>query len=85
VTRAFQVGAGATYVGERYGNTANTVWAPSFTTYDLMAAYDFSETFGLQLNVRNLTDEVYYTRPYSAHYAALGPARSVTLAVNFEF
>ena len=85
VTEAFQVGAGATYVGKRFGNTANTVWAPSFTTYDLMAAYDFSQRFGLQLNVRNLTDEVSFTRPYQNHYAALGPARSVTLAANFEF
>ncbi|HEX5788336.1 MAG TPA: TonB-dependent receptor [Woeseiaceae bacterium] len=85
LTGAVEIGAGAIYVDQRYGNTANTVWAPSYTTYDLMAAYEFSERFDVQLNVRNLSDEVYYTRPYSNHYAALGPARSAVLSANFAF
>ncbi len=85
ITGAFEMGIGAIYVGERYGNTGNTVWVPSYTTVDLMAAYEFSERFNLQLNLRNVGDEVYYTRPYSNHYAALGPARSAVLAANFEF
>lgn len=85
ISDEFQVGAGATYVGKRFGNTANTVWVPSYTTYDMMAAYDFSERLGFQLNVQNLTDEVYFTRPYSNHYAAIGTARAVLLSAHLEF
>jgi len=28
---------------------------------------------------------VHFTRPYSAHYAAVGPGRSAILAVNLRF
>jgi catecholate siderophore receptor len=85
LTDAIEFGGGVTYVGKRFGNTSNTVWVPSYTIWDLMAAYDFSERFGLQLNVQNVSDEVYFTRPYTSHYAALGPARSVTLAASYGF
>jgi catecholate siderophore receptor len=78
-------GAGATYVDRRFGNTANTVWAPSYVIYDAMAALNLSERFRLQLNLANLTDEVYYVRPYANHYAALGPARSAVLTASFDF
>jgi catecholate siderophore receptor len=85
VMENFAVGAGATYVGRRYGNTGNTVWAPSYQTYDAMASLDIGERFKLQLNLHNLTDEVYYVRPYANHYAALGPARSAVLTASVEF
>jgi catecholate siderophore receptor len=38
-------GAGATYVDRRYGNAANTVWAPSYVIYDAMVALDLGEGF----------------------------------------
>jgi catecholate siderophore receptor len=78
-------GAGATYVDRRYGNTANTVWAPSYVIYDAMVALDLGERFRLQLNLTNLSDEVYYVRPYANHYAALGPARAAVLTASIDF
>lgn len=85
IGESFLVGGGATYVGKRYGNTANTVWIPSYVTYDAMASVDLGERVTVQLNLHNLTDEVYYVRPYSNHYAALGPARSAVLSATFNF
>jgi catecholate siderophore receptor len=79
------IGGGATYVGKRFGNTTNTVWIPSYITYDAMAAVDLGERVTLQLNLHNLTDETYFVRPYSNHYAALGPARSAVLSATFSF
>jgi catecholate siderophore receptor len=79
------IGAGATHVGRRYGNTENTVWAPSYTIYDAMASFAIGERVDLQLNIKNLSDETYYVRPYSSHYAALGPARSAVLTASVEF
>jgi catecholate siderophore receptor len=85
VSPKISVGGGATYVDQRFGNTANTVWIPSYWRYDAMAAFNVSDRFNLQLNVQNLTDEVYFIRPYRNHYAALGAARSAVLSVMFDF
>jgi catecholate siderophore receptor len=79
------VGGGATFVDKRYGNTANTVWVPAYTTYDAMAAVELSDRLGLRLNLKNLTDEVYFTRPYAAHYAAIGAGRSAVVSVDLRF
>ena len=85
VSPKISVGGGATYVDQRFGNTANTVWIPSYWRYDAMAAFNVNDRFNLQLNVQNLTDEVYFIRPYRNHYAALGAARSAVLSVMFDF
>lgn len=84
ISQNLLVGAGANYVDKRYGNTSNTVFIPSYTTYDMMAAYRLNNNSGLQLNIQNLTDEAYFTRPYAAHYAAIGPGRSIVLTYNLD-
>lgn len=84
VTPRLSVGAGANYVDRRFGNTANTVWVPSYWRYDAMAAFRASDRLNMQVNVQNLTDEVYFDRPYAAHYAAVGAARSTTLTVSYD-
>jgi catecholate siderophore receptor len=50
-----------------------------------MASFAIGERVDLQLNIKNLSDETYYVRPYSSHYAALGPARSAILTASVEF
>jgi catecholate siderophore receptor len=85
VLPSLTIGAGATYVDQRYGNTANTVWIPSYVTYDAMAAWQVSDSIRLQLNAQNLSDEVYFVRPYANHYGAVGPARSAVLSLNVDF
>ncbi len=85
VTDALVFGAGATYVDLRYGNPENTLWVPSYVAWDAMAAYTVTEHLRLQLNVQNVTDEVYFVRPYRSHYAAIGPARSAVLTASYEF
>jgi catecholate siderophore receptor len=77
------VGGGVNYVDKRYGNTANTLWVPDYTTVDLMAAWQVNEKMGFQLNVQNATDEVYFTRPFTTHYASIGPARAVVLSFDY--
>ena len=85
VSPRLTVGAGASYVDLRYGNASNTVWIPSYTTYDAMASVALNERMQLQLNLQNVTDEVYFVRPYSNHYAALGPARAAVMTLNVDF
>ena len=85
VSRNISVGGGATYVDQRYGNTANSIWIPDYWRYDAMASFEVGAKVSLQLNLQNLTDEVYYTRPYQNHYAQLGPARSAVLSASLKF
>jgi catecholate siderophore receptor len=85
LTQRFTIGGGASYVDDRYGNVANTVSIPEYWRYDAMAALRVGERMNLQLNVQNLTDEVYYVRPYQSHYAALGAARSAVISATLDF
>ena len=85
VTGSFTIGGGATYVDDRFGNVANTVSIPDYWRYDAMAAIDVGQRVNLQINLQNLTDEVYYTRPYQSHYAALGAARSAIVSATIDF
>jgi catecholate siderophore receptor len=85
ITRRFSVGGGATYVDDRFGNVTNTVWIPEYTRYDAMASLRVGSKVNLQLNVQNLTDEVYYQRPYQNHYGALGAARSAVVSAAVAF
>ena len=79
------LGGGATYADKQYGNVANTKWIPSYTRWDAVASYSFGGRYRVQLNVQNLTDKLYFNRPYASHYAGIAPGRSATLAFNASF
>jgi catecholate siderophore receptor len=79
------IGGGATYVDERFANVTNTVSIPSYWRYDAMAAFNVNQRVNLQVNLHNLTDEVYFVRPYQNHYAALGPARFAVVSATIDF
>lgn len=78
------IGGGANHVDKRFGNAANTVWAPSYVTYDAMASVALGMRMDLQINLQNLTDEAYFVRPYASHYAAIGPGRAAYVTLGFD-
>ncbi len=86
-----QIGGGAYYVSEVYGSYANGTpgsvdkRVPDYWRFDAMAGYAINPTFSVQLNIQNLTDEVYYTKAYANHYAALGTGRQGLLSLNMSF
>ncbi len=51
-----------------------------------MVGYQFNDTFGLQLNAYNLTDEFYYSTVYftkpNENHAVPGPGRTFMLTAN---
>lgn len=79
------IGGGAFYVGEVYGDTANTVYVPSYTRFDAMASYKLNKTVDFQLNVQNLTDKLYYDKAFAAHFANQAAGRTVLFSTNFHF
>ena len=79
------IGGGAFYVDEVYGDTANTVYVPSYTRYDAMASYKLTKNIDLQLNVQNLTDKTYYDKAYAAHFASQAAGRTALLTTSFHF
>ena len=84
-TPAFTLGGGATYVSERFGDTANARSVNGYWRFDAMASYDISENIDVQVNVQNLTDKRYYERVYTTHMATVATGRSVTGRVNLSF
>ncbi|MBO6277344.1 MAG: TonB-dependent receptor, partial [Pseudomonas sp.] len=79
------IGGGAYYVDKVYGDTANTVYVPSYTRYDAMASYKLTKNVDLQLNVQNLTDKTYYDKAYSSHFASQAAGRTALLTTSFHF
>ena len=79
------VGGGAFYVDDVFGNVANTTMVESYVRYDAMAAYKLTKNIDLQLNVQNLTNETYYDKAFSTHFANQAPGRTALLSTNFHF
>lgn len=79
------VGGGTQYVSKVYGNTANTLWVPSYWRFDAMASYQVTENVALQVNVLNFTDKSYFDRAYTTHMATVAPGRSALFSMNVKF
>lgn len=79
-----QVAGGIRYIGERFGDNANTYELDPVTLVDLAAKYKVTEKATLAVNVNNLTDETYVANcgSFGCYY---GSGRSVmgTLTVRW--
>ncbi|MDR9750172.1 TonB-dependent siderophore receptor [Pseudomonas sp. SZMC_28357] len=85
VTPKLTLGGGAFYVDDVFGNVANTTMVDSYVRYDAMASYKLTKNVDLQLNLQNLTDETYYDKAFSTHFANQAPGRTALLSTNFHF
>ena len=85
LTPKLTIGGGAFYVDDVFGSVANNTMVDSYVRYDAMAAYKLSKNVDLQLNVQNLTNEVYYDKAFSTHFANQAAGRTALLSTNFHF
>lgn len=85
-----------THAGKRYANDENTIALPGYDTLDIGGSYSINETWTVQLNIANVTDEVGLTEGnprtdvgasgVGAVYLARPLfARSYTLAIGARF
>lgn len=92
-----KIGAGLNYVGRRDAGTDNATVpgsvtvakVPAYITWDAMVGYQFTDTFGLQLNGYNLTDEYYFSNSYftrpGENHTVPGAGRTFLLTANLSF
>jgi len=79
------LGLGFTYQDESFINNSNSAVLPSYTRVDAAAYYDLSEDLRIQLNVENLTDEVYFPNAHSTHQASVGAPLNARVTLTGRF
>jgi len=85
VSDRFGFGIGLTYQDESFIDNSNTAVLPSYTRFDAAAYYDLSDTLRLQLNVENLTDELYFPNAHATHQATVGAPLNARLTADWRF
>lgn len=62
-------------------------YLPSHWRFDALAEYKLTDNISMQLNVLNLTDEVYYDAVYrsASPFVFIAPGRAGYLTVNFKY
>ena len=85
VTNQLGLGLGVTYQDESFIDNGNNAVLPSYTRVDAAVFYDVSEKLRVQLNVENLTDELYFPNAHSTHQATVGAPLNARLTVTGRF
>ena len=84
-TDRFGAGIGLTYQDESIVSDGSSRKLPSYTRVDAAAYYNVSEKLRLQLNIENLTDELYYPNAHSSHQATVGAPLTALFSVSGRF
>lgn len=91
VTERFGLGVGATYQDDIFitdydiGKTDPHPTLPGYTRIDAAAYYDVSDTVRVQVNIENLTDELYFPTAHSTHQATVGAPLNARFTVSGQF
>lgn len=85
LTDVFGVGLGVTYQDESFINASNTAVLPSYTRVDAAAFYDISDDLRVQLNIENLTDELYFPNAHATHQASVGAPLNARISIRGRF
>ncbi len=81
----FGLGLGLTHQGDSFINNGNTAVLPAYTRIDASAFFDVSDNLRLQVNVENLTDELYFPNAHAIHQATVGAPINARFAVTGRF
>lgn len=85
VSSVFGFGLGATYQDESFVNNSNSAVLPSYTRFDVSAYYDVSDKLRVQVNVENVTDELYFPNAHSTHQVTVGAPINALLTLTGKF
>jgi catecholate siderophore receptor len=91
ISPSFMIGYGVTYQGEytfaRANATANLYYTPDYVVHRAMATYELSAKLALQVNIDNVTDEVYFERVRNnatSGWATPGSARTGVISLTWR-
>ena len=85
VTDQFGLGFGLTYQDSSFINNGNSAILPAFSRIDAAAYYEVSDSFRVQVNVENVTDELYFPNSHSSHQATVGAPLKARVAFIGKF
>lgn len=85
VTDKFGIGLGATYQGDALTSDGSATFLPAFTRIDAAAYYDVNDDVRVQINVENLTDELYFPTSHSTHQATVGAPLHARFTISGKF
>ncbi len=85
VSDQFGLGLGLTHQDDSYINNSNSAILPAYTRVDAALFYDISPDWRIQLNVENMTDELYFPNAHSTHQATVGRPLNARLTVISNF
>ncbi len=86
VSEKFGWGLGFIQQGEsNIVNDKSDLFLPEFTRVDLGAYYQITDDLNIQLNIENLTDELYFPHSHSTHQVSVGEPLSVRVSARKTF
>ncbi len=75
-------GLGVTHQSSSFANNNNSAVLPAYTRFDAAAYYDVNENLRVQINVENVTDELYFPSSHSTHDITVGRPLNARLSVQ---
>ena len=86
VNDRFGIGFGVTAQGESNIKNDNPgLILPDYTRVDFAAYYDLADDLSIQLNVENVTDELYFPHSHSTHQASVGEPLNARISLRKTF
>ena len=79
------LGLGLTHQGSSFADNGNNAVLPAYTRIDAAAWYDVSDNVRVQINVENLTDELYFPNAHAVHQVTVAPPLNARFAVTARF
>ncbi|AOL24544.1 catecholate siderophore receptor [Erythrobacter litoralis] len=79
------LGLGLTHQGASFADNSNNAILPAYTRIDAAAWYDVSDYVRVQVNVENLTDELYFPNAHAVHQVTVAPPLNARFAVTARF
>ncbi len=85
VTDQLGLGFGVTHQGKSFVNNGNSAFLPSYTRFDAAAYYDVSDDLRVQVNIENITDELYFPNSHSTHQVTVGRPLNARVSMQARF
>ena len=79
------VNLGVIYQGESQIKSSATPILPDYTRVDVGATYILTDNTRLQVNIENITDELYFPNSHSTHQASVGAPVNATFGITSSF